>query len=290
MRLHLQLTLGGRKRLVVDNTSLVKLRCPRMYYYAHVLEYVPAEESLALEFGRAMHEALATRYRVAGTGELTDSVRQAMELVVPSSRLPEDQDPRYSRNALLGLIRSYNETYPREPWAEILAVERSFQLPFAEVGGTTVDYAGRIDLLVRMQDGSFWVLDHKTTSFFGDSILNGWSMDGAMIGYAWAALALGLAKKVRGFIINAMRPGEEPEFRRYSFEFPPGAVEDWEENTLQLCRLLLQMYDSDEWPMQRACCVGRYGTCEYLPVCSATPTLRNGVLQNGEYIKRVWNP
>lgn len=280
------------KRLVVDNSSLTKLRCPRMYYYAHVLGRVPAVPSIHLEFGRAFHEALALRYKLAGVEEPGPSALEAIRLAVKQARLPDvDADPRHGKGALLSVVEEYLEAYKTEKdWKEVLCVERSFELPLGTISNTEVCYAGRIDLVVRRRDDTVWVVDHKTTAFFGDTITAGWEMDGAFLGYIWATVNLGLAEKVSGFVVNSVRTNGSREFRRYTYTVHPETVEEWKKNTLELCRSLLRHYSSRYWPMQRACCVGRYGECEYRTVCSAVPSVRNEILNSSHFEENTWTP
>ena len=72
-----------------------------------------------------------------------------------------------------------------------------------------------------------------------------------------------------GFVLNLIGTGK-PNFRRQTINFPKSYVEDFPQDMnhwLADMAMAEQRWDSI-WKYPRSwACIGRYGACEYLPLC-----------------------
>lgn len=93
-------------------------------------------------------------------------------------------DP-FQRAALDVLFASY-------PFAfEYLAIEREFPATEAERRALPLDYAGKIDAIVRLKDGRLAVMERKTTAALDDNYWKKLEFDSQVTGYFIAARACG---------------------------------------------------------------------------------------------------
>jgi len=146
-------------------TSRLRLHraCPRQHWYRYELGRVPvAAESQALAFGTAIHAALEAWWRAWQTLDGIGALEAARDA------LPVDTDP-YAAATAHALVIAYHARWAR--WAagvEVLGVETAFAAPLhcptTGRAARTWQIAGKLDGLLRLQDGRIAILEHKTTS------------------------------------------------------------------------------------------------------------------------------
>lgn len=201
--------------------------CPRKFYYRHELSMVPKgsggleDYANAMQYGIALHEALASLYDGSGLDLVTcpcptmegcefchsgriPRIAALFLLHYPVNPGEESKDPR-TRARGIEIIHAYLEKYKREHF-DVVGVELPFEVPFFEkcpacsgtgslrgTPGSCTDcngtgkrllfkYTGRIDLLVKEGHHlSPW--DHKSTTRFGEMFQAQFKLSGAMTGY-----------------------------------------------------------------------------------------------------------
>lgn len=132
-------------------------------------------------------------------------------------------------------------------------------------------------------------------------------------GNCWAFEQL-TGKKVHGYAINAIRtlmptqatlngkPNRKGEIKtleafwdeslqREWFYLSEGELDEWKNNTIDLIEEFFWHYSRGYMPMKTAWCVGKFGQCPYLDVCSLHPASdRKFMLESGNFQDNVWSP
>lgn len=312
-------------RLLIDNTTLDKLlNCPREFEYSRILQRELAAPQPALNFGGAVHEALRVRYEMSGSNALSIECVQAIndKLQKHFDKNPQPENDFRQCALAQNLVGMYNDVYGNEPWSILKngqgkpMVECSFMFPltkmampkydndgkFTMMEHTEVWYTGRIDLQVLDNEGE-WVLDHKTTSIYGDGFWNSLAMTAQMPGYCWARKQQ-TGKLPMGYIINAIRTRaprkmdeydptqgvRRDDFNRQKFYVTQDRIDEWYENTVALVKTLFYHAENDYWPMARKHCVALYGKCQFYSVCGLPRESRLGFLASEQYKDQDWSP
>ena len=317
--------------LHIDNSFLEALQtCPRALEYKHIVRRHLSSARPAISFGTAIHEALDIRY--ARYGDL-DAITQAQceteqyaALQEHFSQAPPPEGDWRDLNWAATIVKAYNEHYMVEPFNLLsdeeghVIVERAFKIPFLgfnpesgevyridNVSALQEDihvpifYTGRIDLPVSW-DGHLIVLDHKTTSFIGDSFWEDLRVSPQQTGYCWAWYRL-TGQKPIGFCVNAIRTRALPlrpkgginewwgeNFQRSKEYLSDHHYDEWEQNTTALIEEFLWHCSRSYFPMKKKWCVGKYGRCQFYDVCYTPADQRPMMLESTEFEEYKWNP
>lgn len=290
--------------LFIDNSSLEKYTtCPRSAKFYLVDRREGSEERTALGFGGRIHSILESRYRhhVNVVEETTNVMRNKAAEVFKDWQAGEDDFRTYS--TALQFIDLYNLQYPVEAFdivnlGTIPAIEVPFAVPLGEVDldGNVIKvvWTGRIDL-VYQREGQIYLMDHKTTSMLGPTYFKEFELSSQVFGYVWAIQQL-LGVKVNGFVVNALairkptKTGKGFEFIRHIVPIDQALVEEWHEETMDIVSNMLEMDRADKWPGHKKWCVGKYGVCEYAPICGLPPAQRPILLGSPAYRDVTWSP
>lgn len=188
-------------------------------------------------------------------------------------------------------------------------VELSFLLPLFTCGDIPVLYSGKIDLPVLLDD-QLIIIDHKTTSMLGEQFFDELRMSAQPLGYCWAMQTIHPEKQVGGFMINAIRTKDIPQYvrdgkarggltpdkwweeamQRDVTYLRPGQLDEWHANVIALVEEMMWNYQRGYMPLKTKWCVGKYGKCPYFQVCSLPPEQRNILLQSDLYQENTWSP
>lgn len=294
--------------LQIDNTSLETFAtCPRASQYLLVSRRT-THQNAALTFGSAIHEGLEAYYK---NPRLSDDHRLQLALIhtlIPFEGRSFPINEWRTADRACDTIQRYIKRYPTEPFT-ILDCEAAVELPFSiplctmefngMVNGVQVDtvhvyWTGKIDLAVQ-QDGSYWVMDHKTTSMVGPSFWDHFHLSNQTVGYVWAAQKLYNAQ-FAGLIVNCIvgRPitksGTHTDFERQRFYYTPEQVNEWEENVKTMVGDFLANLHRNHFPMHTTWCIGKYGKCKFHDVCSLPNDSRMAMLNSDHYADNVWSP
>lgn len=292
--------------LLLDNSTLELLQtCPRSMEYAYLRKRTLAREKPALNFGSAIHAALAHRYKHFEDRALTTpDLVQVLDVLDQHFLANPQPDGDYRTLSLArSLTESYFKVWSREPFKVVQGkVEASFALLIGHINGQPVYWTGRIDLVVEENSG-IWVMDHKTSSMFGESFWNEMAMTAQQLGYVWACKQ-SLGKTPRGYIINGIRTRKPTrldeydetkmvradDFARQQFVVTEDMLTEWQENVLSLVREFLWHHSNDYMPRKTKWCVGKYGLCPFYDVCSLPRSSREQMLMSSQYEDSVWSP
>lgn len=310
-------------KLILDNSTLDLLRCPRELYLVTIRKLELAGAKAGRNFGSTLHHGCEARYKNAGTDAPTPdtiaTANEAMNRWLQANPQPEEEFRNFDHACRI--LAFYNNLYEREPF-HLLAnpstgkpiVEQPFLVQFATVNGIDCWYSGKIDLAIENNDGC-WVLDHKTTFQFGKGWEKSMARDSGQLGYVWALSKL-LKRKVNGYIIDGIRvrrPGSErSSARRRNSEFgeptpstPPVDATDfvriphfiqdsqlaqWEKSTIQKIALFINLIQNDIFPEFHQMCVRKYGPCDFYDACSLPPESQEMMLTSQHYRTRDWSP
>ena len=189
--------------IIRTSERLAFKRCRRQWDYSsdnrQGLE--PIRNAVALNFGTAVHAAMAVYYDPKTWG---DDVRvetiTAFDLSILSMKgdVPDDKYQEL-KDLGRGMLKYYFMWAPRYDRGQPILVEQEFEVPIPDPYGLSdqlywegipVFYQGRFDKL-EVDDGEYWLDDYKTcVSFCDPEILE---LDEQCKSYAWAAqLQLGI--------------------------------------------------------------------------------------------------
>ena len=296
---------------IIDNSALEKFQnCPRDFEYSHLRKRALAAERAGRNFGSAIHVGLAVRYRHGGNGVPDADVRSVAEsqMLVHFENNPQPADDFRNYDHACKTLSAYYEQYPSESF-NILKnskddpmVESTFLLHLGEVQGVPIAYAGKIDLGIANNDGT-WSFDTKTTFQFGQGFDDDMAMNGGQLGYCWALGQL-LGRPANGYIINAIRvrrpkksdeytgtaPVDGTDFKRLPFFVTPDALDEWKADTLAMVSDIFWMHDRSFYPRHRKHCVGKYGRCDFYECCNVPRASRENVLTSTLFEENEWTP
>lgn len=276
----------------LDNTALADyMACPFKYYAGMVLHRRRAgAPSPAISAGTAWHAGLEAHFKTGGN---RDAVQRAIVMAWEQHDRPEDhrtvERVLASYDQYIDYWGSHDQDaarsgrtvgFPDNPLVEI-PVELSWP-------GALHPYTGRIDRIYE-HNGLYYVEDHKSTSQMGTYYFHQFDPDNQMMGYAaLAEILTGLP--IAGVRINAVcfLKGST-KFAREVISFSKERLAHWRENYNMWVQLIEQAYANDFWPHNFKSCSGKYGACQYTPVCSSSPHRRMQVLEM-EYEEKPWEP
>lgn len=300
--------------LFVDNALLESWTlCGRKTEYSVFRNRVLANAKAALNYGGAIHEALKTRYTTSpdlATPEVYS--HQSEVLTAWFYAKPNPVDDRRSLDLALRTIQAYNEIYQCESFSVLsLDGKPCVEMPFVfHLFSTTVNgkpinvmYCGKIDLVVR-QEGAHWVVDHKTTSIFGEQTFKGYVLSPQMFGYCAGWLKT-TGELPNGFVVNCIKvpqiqkttgiahiEGTTQFFGRVTQAISLPQLKEWEYNTITLIKEVLWHYENGFMPQKKSWCYGKFGPCDFVNVCEMEdPILRVDYLMgSNEYVNNEWSP
>ena len=290
----------------IDNTALqAYMTCPREFLFSMVMHRRLGESNKAsLGFGTLWHAILAMHYRSGGIREL---VHAAAYKTGQGHDSPDDY--RTLDRALLDYDK-YTKSRPPDDCQDTIGFPEA---PLVEIAtnakgdGLIHPWAGKLDR-IRRYGGLIYVEDHKTTSRFDKNFWDQWELSNQMKGYTYLARQLFPDEKIAGVRVNLSHVlTANSEFKGQVFTFPEDVIEEWIVTTNEWMMRLngdlenLHYWMSqgqDIWEAMIRCfpahygdnaCSRKYGLCQYTPVCSLSPRLRQRVLEK-EYQLLPWNP
>lgn len=293
-------------QLAWDSTSLGLLKaCPRKYQYKMIENWNARGEQHHLAFGILYHSSLEA-YDHAKTAGLShdDATKAAVRHALTNGRDfvgTENPDTgtkgnNKSKATLVRAIVWYLEHFRDDPAKTVIlangkpAVELSFrmELPIEAETGEAFMLSGHIDRLVEM-GGQTYILDRKTTgSTISSYYYRQFNPHNQMTLYQFASQVV-LPKAAAGVIIDAAQLAVGfARFHRGMIMKGQGILNEWVNDLETWLRVAEGYAKANSWPMNDTAC-GNYGGCEFQPVCSADPSVREMLLKN-DFDKKIWNP
>ncbi len=294
----------------IDNSLLSTWReCPREHEYENLEKRKAVFAKAALNYGKAMHVALAGLVLSCGN-EYTkaDLVKLNALLATHFERFPQPLDDHRQLGLAQETLKRYVKMYEIEPWTILQAngfpmVERLVWFPgFMECNGVPINVYGLLDLVVTKY-GEVWIIDHKTTSMLGTMFDFEMQTTWQMKGYAWL-FKQAFGRMPMGYIVDAIRslaPSEKiagngatldkwwtDQFRRLPFFVNEAQLAEWEDNTKQVIEEILWQHGRGFYPMNDKSCVTKYGRCQFYDVCTLPQAQRLVALNSNNFEDNTW--
>lgn len=281
-----------------DNTMMSKYaKCQRLYALSHILHRRSIFRSPALSFGSLLHVGLDAYYRTLSPKSRDrniDNVIAAAEFAV--AQMQEEpfydfEDDYRTRDRAIAVIIDYIKKYgPDQDFEEIIFTETAHDIRHPD----GFPWGGITDLWV-IFNGRDWIVDHKSTSRFGQDYFTQFRRDPQFMGYLINAAAL-RGTWPAGVIVNTpvVRKNDQ-EFQRQPIIFPHWLIEECRRmqhlNYVEIHEKRersLDPWDDTVWRPNLYSCEGKYGKCEMYGVCHTLPENRDLVLQS-EYEEKEWD-
>ena len=279
------------------------LRCPRLYFYRHVLGWRTETSQLPLVFGESWHRAKELLF-VRGVKE--ENVEEAHRRFMDYYRehFSEDTDldsPRSPGNALTGL-HEYVSLY-----GDWVTLERIGDRPATEVYGTvpisdTRILHFRIDAILR-SGSRVLIVDHKTSGINSPTYQSIYSVSNQVYTYLHAMMSLYGVEKVEGLLIDLSVFKKSGNVHvRIPIKKSIEAMEEWLWNANKVYSRIEEDYEdlsksSPEDPIMRAFpknergCAAFGRKCEYYDFCMGWPNpLRRAEKPPFGFVLDFWNP
>jgi hypothetical protein len=230
-------------------------RCPYRYYLMHEVKMFPSGEAgdrSPLALGGLTHAALALHYcRMLPEGypgwrkdpppplDFLDAVEAAGGDIVLV-------------HAARRFYGSYAEHYVNETITPV-AVE----MPFGKVG----DHTCRFDLLA-WRDGALWNYEHKTAANETEDVIEGWWLDGEILGEVYAARKGEIEKlfgaPLAGVCINLIVKTHPVRFRRLDIVITDKVLASFARDRAFWAAERDRYRQLGHWPRAHHGCLGRY--------------------------------
>jgi hypothetical protein len=279
-----------------DNSMIEDMFCKQFFCFRHICHLVPNRGNIYLEYGIAVHEGLRAFYE---QGSVNAAIATATSFPLT------DQNQSRNYQTLDESIRKYCGQFPiqtdyLEPVIlnEKKCLEISFTIPLSD----TYIYCGNIDLFARdRRDGSYAIVDHKTTWRITQLEITGFEMKTQFPGYCLGA-SVNFNFIVNRAYINAITTARKIEITRLPFVYSQERLQrtlkhldTWGREMKQLFDIfpnredgtsyeVAEVLDHPSVPACRACCTRYMSDCRYMPLCV------RGQDAIGEYRREKWNP
>jgi hypothetical protein len=297
-------------------------RCPRYYFYRHVLGWhldIPAHD---LVYGQAWHNA--REYQLINGYEEVEGAFMAF-LTHYREYFPETSDinfrPKTPEAAYQALI-NFGVTYPTDLDDNELLRNPDTDEPFTEISGTVPIDDKRVlhfrmdSILRRKEDGMIFSWDHKTTSgrwignYFNEMAFNLSNQNGTYTHCLYCLFpieqVLGVEFCGTGFEYlsrgsKARPPGYYSTLKRVPAFRSPDQMNTWLWNTLDRINDMERDFDqlshcseNDEvmtaFRMNPGGC-GKYRGCEFFDYCNLWPNpLRQCQEPPFGFVEKFWDP
>lgn len=244
-------------------------RCPRAYYFQVVQPKPKFSSPEALEVGGLLHTFMALYYypQAPFNTQLPEALFKSLAQI--------DVNPK-SLSEGWRLFQAYVDHYGDNDYLTPIAVERHAQDPKSK-------NTCRYDLIARIDNPpalgfaeGLYIIEHKTSSQFSENVLDGWSIDGEILG-EMALWKVAKLEKVygplAGLCVNLIGKQKIPKFERV-FINPQQIQTDQHLIDLKHWKKRIEAHKkSGEWPRALAGCISKFGKCEFYNHCRVNPGL-----------------
>ena len=132
--------------------------CQRLHYYSYTLGYRPVQVPSALQLGTAIGNALNVWW-----SNFSQPEEEQLRLTLDSVQLSDV----YAQQKATVMLEGYHAVW-RSEVSEVLFIEKEFVTPLVNpdtgARSRTFMLAGKMDKIVRLNDGRIAIVEHKTTS------------------------------------------------------------------------------------------------------------------------------
>jgi hypothetical protein len=304
--------------LFLDNTKIVSYKeCPRKYFLRHILDWTQSGTRMALAFGGSWHAGQDGLWGAWGGGERDNKalLRAAMHGFLTEwtgeYNLPNEPDVAWlqsnsPRTPFTAIEMFHNYLEARRPLMEnstLVSVEQPFAVPLYP-DRLDVWYCGKLDKVIRTRNDGLVILEHKTTTEykkdggFKYSFLDQFIMNSQVDGYLYAGhLYYGDLKYV--WVDAALVHDKiHDAFKILPMSRALGSLDEWLVETRTWVERINESHSllARDQPLSRAFpratneCVGKYGSCQFLHICSSMNDPHKHVGPPEGFIEEHWDP
>lgn len=304
---------GSKTKVRVNSSSLGTLQeCMRKAKYSLHEGWKTEMESPATLFGSAIHKALEVYYNgdpaerklpkledmeLIAYGHAFDSTNlllRATKAFVEKAQLLAALPAENKRSIQNGVytLWHYFKAYIDDPYVAYIDksgpfTERKFEYILYADDTLEITYFGTIDLILQhTQTKERLVTDHKTSSVVGSDFFNRLNPNHQYTGYLRGAQKV-FGIETNSFLVNCIQVKEKPKTSRGT---PPSfprqvttrdedAFVEFEQSVIYAVRAYLFAQEEGFWPLGHVNACATYGGCQYLPICSAPPSMRETILK-----------
>jgi hypothetical protein len=291
-----QLDLTTRQQLasegihLYDNTMLLEyVRCPFAFNLRFNRNLLPVGGPVnhGLEFGVAIHSALANWFTNKDEDRALDVFRQAFEPFEEQPTVsPKTNKPINATYTLIfgsALLSTYIRKYENDS-RELVGNE----LALGEELAPGVFVMGILDKILKSRDGTITFMDHKTSKYYNSFQL---IPNPQFHGYKFLCETF-TGKKVAGELdmigIAKNKPADELLFRT-PFDYSHDQMQRWKDATLMIVEEIERSRQLNKWE-RRWNCKPFFKDCPYLPLCTSPTDASIEPLLERMYKVQVWDP
>ena len=272
------------------STLSLFMRCPRQYFW-RVRKFIDKADTPALQFGTAIHAALALWHKNKDDREaLHEFMKEVASITI--------EDPK--RNATVGIevLQEYFDRWRIESYTT-LDTEIGFAIDVASLDILTNKpinfiFIGKIDRYIDGPMGKM-VFETKTTTIAGDR----WMLRGKpnlqIDGYVAAIYAL-TGDMPAGGVLDVIHIHDQASKRKSIGRIitmrDKTDVEKWSRNISHWFSQIKICDDLEFYPMNTECCVPLMGfSCGYLELCNMYPQPpKDDILLPDSFAIKKWHP
>lgn len=301
---------GTQLQFAWDSVSLGLFKqCPHKYYLTLIEGWHLHPQPVALQYGIFFHKVMETRLRLLARGFSNEET--TLRCARLAMLLGEHLQPGRSERTKETLTRAtvwYCDQFADDTMRVTTrpngepTVEYSFQIPLAddagpfELAGQQVFLCGHLDAYVEFL-GDYWVLDYKTSKgTLGETFFAEFANSYQQKGYTAVAHALSacpnsaIPAPPKGVIITGIELGVNyNRFARQQITWTTLQLNEYLSDMKVLIESAAMFAEREQWPHNETQCVGRYGTCPFFQVCTATPPKRQRLLE-ANFRRKTWDP
>lgn len=307
------------KLRLYDNTRISAFkRCPRYYYFRHVLDWDTTSKKVALVYGGAWHAAMEIVWPAMVAKKPKEEIAEMAFLAwvqywtgegLPYPMSYEDQQtysPRTPGNAQEMLYEYIDTRYPEVASGsiELISCEKAFVVPL-DPEDDTLFYVGKIDKVIR-QRGRHRAIEHKTTTAyrkdgkFSPTFLDSFSPNSQVDGYLYA-LHMTYPDEVSGVWVDAALVHKtETAFKFIPIERQLRHLDGWlwdtrtwidqiEAHTAQLEHCSASDPYMAAFPKNTNSCFDFNTSCAFIDLCKMWPNPIGKPVPGGYEVRR-WDP
>lgn len=310
----------------IDNSGAGEFyTCPFKGFIKQILRLIPKEEDTsATNFGSGVHRGMEVWYETSDKAQAIEATLQHFVESPQQNPLDPRNPERAARLVSISIEKYQGVDYKPAllkalDGSERLGVEVPFRKKLGEVEleadvlgwdreykkgeVITIMWIGMIDLLYRKTNGSYGIMDHKTTSNFYN-FFSRYQESGQFKGYLWAVneiLKDDLGDEynfIEEYTINGLycpsrgNPKiDESNVDRHAFRSTREKLDHWKELQSADIKNWIRMGESGEWSRNGfSNCGFQYGSrCKFLEVCQYNKESWGNILASPVFKNYEWH-
>jgi len=240
-------------KMTLDYTTMSDfLTCRMRWYWRHRRNLTPIQKSLALLFGAALHIGFKVIYT---EGDPIEAFKEAYQ--------PQDVPEGEKRTVEHGvrILEAYLKQYKTNPF-EVIECNGSHVIKISK----DIEYAARMDAVIKWQTKQVYVMEHKTTSSLGYHFFDNFVLNHQIEGYIVACQDK--YGECEGVLIDAISTAKQPR-QRFMRDIATRTIEqqnNFGKEVLDISRNITYAIEHNSYPMNKSMC-NYYGACPYKELC-----------------------